>query len=93
MNIEPGQRWTFVNANGERIEYVVVDPRDENQMDPVVRRRLWANWEDMSAPASIVFLLNERTGKYAMVTTRWLRGLPYPDGRSHWLPSVVEAAS
>ena len=96
MRVEPGQRWTFVGSDGNRTEYVVVDPRDETQMDDATRRHLapgmGAQWEDHSRPHSIVYLLNEKTGKYAMVTSFWLLGLSSADGRSHWVRPASEVA-
>ena len=92
MRIEPGQRWTFVDSSGERTEYVVGNPNDDAFMDSTVRSQLWARWEPDDFPHNIVYLLNEKTGKYAMVTRCWLYGLPHIDGRCHWLPPVAVAA-
>jgi hypothetical protein len=52
MNVEPGQRWTFIHSSGERTEYVVD--------------------EDYNG-GGYVLLLNEETGRFAHVTTHWLR--------------------
>lgn len=94
MRVEAGQRWTFVSSSGKRTEYVVGNPTDPEFMSPEVRDQLWAKWEPEGYPHSIVYLLNKETGKYAMVTHFWLRSLPHPDGRSHWLPPMhVEAAA
>lgn len=85
--IDPGQRWTFVDSSGKRTEYVVGDPTDETFMADEVRRNLWARWEPEELPESLVYLLNEQTGKYATVTRYWLRGSARPGpGVSHWLP-------
>lgn len=69
MRVEPGQRWNFVHASGKRTEYVVVKPEEE--MSEETRRQTWAKWEEY-APQHLVYLLNEKTGKYAMVTYDWL---------------------
>lgn len=92
MSVEPGQRWTFVDSSGKCTEYVVGNPTDREFMPDEVRQNLWARWEPEGFPHSIVYLLNEQTGKYAMVTYFWLRSLPHSDGRSHWLPPTKALA-
>lgn len=84
--IEAGQRWTFVDSDGKRTEYVVVDPSDPEQMDEATTPRFGARWEEPFDPQHVVYLLNEKTGKYAMVTVYWLRGIPARPDFHHWLP-------
>lgn len=88
--IEPGQRWTFVDNGGDRTEYVVVDPSDPEQMPDDVRRHTWARWEPEERAEGIVYLLNEKTGKFAMITRYWLRGARIA-GQCYWLPPEVVA--
>lgn len=88
--VEPGQRWTFEHSSGKRTEYVVVDPTDLEQMADQVRARLWARYETEEHPHGIVYLLNEITGKYAMVTRFWLRRR-LPEGQSRWLPPAQDS--